>query len=169
MCKAVIISPWMWNWDREPALGNRKSGEQGTEPKSLVASEYFSPWCFLKHPCFSSRPHAATGCDWGQQGIHGAEWGTIRCTDGLSLAALGHSVFRDTCHDVARIKEARMDYVKEIRDSSKIQELLLLEMFCKILRIKFPEIMTITATLLPSFERVSCLSLKTWRPAIECG
>lgn len=63
-----------------------------------------------------------------------------------------------------------MDYVREIRDLLKnSRTFTFLEMFCKILIIKFPEIMTITATLLPSFDIGSCLSLKTQRPTAEEG
>lgn len=48
------------------------------------------------------RPSTTAGCDWGQQGVHGTKWGTVWCTDGLSLAAPGHCVFRDPCRVVAR-------------------------------------------------------------------
>ena len=51
----------------------------GPFPPSVVS-------CLLSNSsCFRSQ--SGGGCGWGQQEVHGAQWGTIRCSDRLSLAA----------------------------------------------------------------------------------
>lgn len=118
-------------------------------PWLLSAAPLCTPWT---HPCFSSRPHAAAGCDRGQQGVHGAERGAVWCADGLSLAASRHSVFRDPCHDIARTKD-KPEWTCE--GEKRLLFLLLQDFFFKC----FIKILVInhscnyfSSTLLPSFE-----------------